>query len=131
MTEFTEVIKQRNRICEHYTKSGTQPCQGVFCPLHGKEWVCDFTWYNKDVSLDELDNRVMSWAKEHPEPVYPTWEEWQNSMFPNANVRILPCWFVPKNPAACNTLANCSECRGRPIPAEIAEKLGIKSKEEA
>ena len=45
----------------------------------------------------------MEWAEAHPEPEYPTWVEWFNSM-------------------------GGVDC-GEPIPADIAEKLGIKPKE--
>ena len=51
---------------------------------------------------DAFEKIVMDWAEAHPEPVYPTWLEWLDN-----NNRLL---------------------RDR-IPADIAEKLGIRPKE--
>lgn len=70
----------------------------------------------------------MQWAAEHPEPVYPTWREWQHSMFPDADVRISPCEFGSMDRFKCDD-KTCTECMEQKIPADIAEKLGIKPKE--
>lgn len=124
MAEFTEVINQARRICNIY---GTGEVQCERCPLNSHNgcifydcFECDDTYFIK------IEKYVMDWAKENPEIVYPTWKKWQNSMFPNADVNIRPCWFMPKNLIECNTFANCSGCINQPIPADIAEKLGIK-----
>lgn len=68
---------------------------------------------------------VMDWAKAHPEPRYPTWKEWWRREFPNADTDIAPCMFGVRERFGC-TSGNCDKCRAQPIPADIAEKLGIK-----
>lgn len=44
----------------------------------------------------EIERVVMRWAAEHPEPQYPTWEEWQKTNFPDAESAIFPCSFDSK-----------------------------------
>ena len=53
----------------------------------------------------EFEKRVMSWAAEHP-VVYPTWENWLTTL----------------GVQSFNELS-------KPIPADIAQKLGIEPKE--
>lgn len=126
MAQFVEVMKQARRICLGH------PGDCYECPLYDDEWSgCRFDLTEEYLYDDTTERIVLKWAEEHPEQVYPSWKEWQNSMFPNADVSILPCWFTPKTTAKCNAIQNCSGCRNRPIPAEIAEKLGIKPKEKA
>lgn len=68
---------------------------------------------------------IMQRAAEHPEPRYPTWMEWQKANFPDAQVALFPCNF-----ARCHkNFSGCFECdfyRESAIPADIAQKLGIK-----
>lgn len=124
MAEFIQVIKQAKRICNIY---GTDEVQCKGCPLNRHNGCRIF--YNcfdcDDTYLIKIEKHVMDWAKENPETVYPSWKEWHRNMFPNSDISILPCWFMPSNPAMCNTLENCERCRSQPIPAEIAKKLGI------
>ena len=72
-----------------------------------------------DISIIEI--RVMAWAAEHPDPVYPTWGEWLESFgvveITKAKDRIIKVMMKPE-------LLNS-------IPADIAEKLGIEPKEGA
>ena len=90
---------------------------------------CAFDYYVSDgVSLDEVERKIDAWAKKHPEPVYPTWSEWQNSIFIDGIKRILPCEFGSSNRFKCKE-KTCYQCINEPIPADIAEKLGIKPKE--
>lgn len=58
----------------------------------------------------------MAWAAEHPEPVYPTWYEWlkDNGLtFHDAE----SSWI------------GFTERIHHPIPADIAQKLGLEQKE--
>jgi hypothetical protein len=55
----------------------------------------------------EFEKRVMSWAAEHPKPVYPTWGTWLAEKF-GYDLR---------------------EIMYEPVPADIAQKLGIEPKE--
>ena len=57
--------------------------------------------------VESIAQEVEKWAAEHPEPVYPTWGTWLAEKF-GYDLR---------------------EIMYNPIPADIAEKLGIKPKE--
>ena len=59
------------------------------------------------------------------ENVYPSWNEVGKQLFPKAPW--IPCPVGNFGVGEC--VETCAECRARPIPAEIAEKLGIKPKE--
>ena len=64
MAEFSEVMKQFDRLCV------SSSCPG--CPLEGN---CDMA-YARDYP-QVFEERVMEWAKAHPPgPVYPTWGDW-------------------------------------------------------
>lgn len=78
----------------------------------------------------EVEERIMQWATAHPAPVYPNWNEWYRKNFPDAyrdGKRICPAIFGCKK--NCDSETDCDKCRDRPIPADIAAKLGIKPKE--
>lgn len=78
---------------------------------------------------EECERAIGQYAAEHAEPRYPTWREWQQANFPNAADGVHPCAFMSMLDANCIRYPVCNPCRDRPIPAEIAEKLGIKPKE--
>ena len=72
---------------------------------------CPLEMFTDDY-IANIEKEVMAWAKEHPRPVYPTWFEWLKSV-----------GALPTEQTICH--------RGleQPIPADIAEKLGIEPKE--
>ncbi len=70
----------------------------------------------------------MSWAAEHPEPVYPTWGEWLISVgaarkIPTGIPFELPDRRIVDPPWETVVDTNTH------IPADIAQKLGIKPNE--
>ena len=74
-------------------------CKG--CPRVGLRCVTvSCIWGDEDIA--DFERTVHDWAKAHPEPRYPTW--WD--------------WFFAERIEPVN-----------PIPADIAEKLGIEPKE--
>ena len=93
MAEFCKVIRNFDRVCN---ANGCYCCPMKTGSLEG----CKYLILNLPA---EFERRVMEWAEAHPEPKYPTWVEWFNSM-------------------------GGVDC-GEPIPADIAERLGIKPKE--
>jgi len=109
MAEFQEVMRQWRRMCAAFKE-----CEE--CPQY-REYQC----YNtvKRVfqcgDIESLENNVMKWAAEHPEPVYPTWEEW---LITQGVIKENPTggvgWPMPKLVER--------------IPADIAQKLGIEPK---
>lgn len=120
MAEFTEVMKQAARMCKDLT------CVNCSMWLE-KEEVCGFKLpFNPD--FEEVEKDVMEWAEENPEKseppkwVYPSWEKAWKILFPNA--KRTPC---PNLYFGCECIyEGCPNCAMQPMPAEVAEKLGIK-----
>lgn len=104
--EFVTVMSQFMRLCESFAD-----CDN--CPVFQEGFSCesDHQGYSKTGAKD-LEHIIMQWAAEHSEPVYPTWEE----------------WLSDKYNLAYNDDFRLAMSR-EPIPADIAEKLGIKPKE--
>ena len=59
-----------------------------------------------DCLIASIEKNVMKWAAEYPEPVYPTWGEYLHTLHNEPSSREL----------------------SKPIPADIAQKLGIEPK---
>ena len=124
MSEFTEVMRQAKRMCKAFSDGHCSEC-----PIGGADVLeCGIT-VTSEMDCKEVERRVMQWASKHPEPVYPTWDEWQNSVFPDAEMDITPCAFGSWNRLNCSLEETCVTCMEQQIPADIAEKLGIKPKE--
>lgn len=102
------------------------------CPagkLRSANGVCLVRRIAKVDNCEEQIEGLRAWAAEHPVPRYPTWTEWQERMFPDAGDGMYPCSFLSYTKCGCKE-SSCDECNGRPIPADIAVKLGIKPIEE-
>ena len=114
MAEFQEVTKFWRRMCS--SMDGNDPykkCER--CPL-GEEHICSFEISDiQDDELHRVEEKIMAWAAEHPEPVYPTWLEWLSDM-----------GLIVKNGDA---YAFHFIRATKHIPSDIAEKLGIEPKE--
>lgn len=132
MSEFIEVMRQAKRMCSSFGGECSDKC-----PLNCAIQV-ETRWYRNlcicvgggiEEAYKLIEERVMQWAAEHPEPVYPTWAEWQKSVFPDAEIDITPCAFGSRDRLNCFLEKTCSTCKEQQIPADIAEKLGIKPKE--
>ena len=122
MAEFTETMRQAKRLCAaHYGMCSTNNC-----PLDNGE-ACRL-----DIDLDgedynELERIIMDWAAEHPELVYPSWEEGWRQLFPDSKFAPCPdCFGLKYRVDECVSGLTCTACKSRPMPAEVAEKLGIK-----
>ena len=101
MAEYAEVIKQFKRMC----KAGNC-ATATGCPMYPS---CNIGQCRK-IAFErpaEFEERVMAWVAEHPEPQYPTWHE----------------YLIGVHKASWNMIA------GKPIPANIAQKLGLQPKE--
>ena len=120
MAEFNEVVKAFNRMDETFSRNCKE------CPMPGQNiGQCRKLLFDDPETYGHI---VMHWAAEHPEPQYPTWKEWQKINFPDAQFTIFPCEFDRGTTFGCPRCGPCNVCRAQPIPAEIAEKLGIKPK---
>ena len=125
MAEFTETMRQAKRLCAaHYGMCSTNNC-----PLDSGE-ACRLNIDPDGEDYNELERIIMDWAADHPEPVYPTWKEGWKQLFPEADIRRAFCPEVFGDKYRCDWCYDdnddCDECLERPMPAEIAEKLGIK-----
>ena len=125
MAEFQEVMRQAKRLCK-----AQDHCYN--CPINV---ICNVNDCNKRASCvaairdaERLERIVMDWAKKHPEPKYPSWAEAWKQLFPGGQRTPCPgCCGKKYAPEWCGQ-EECGECKNRPIPADIAEELGIKPK---
>ena len=128
MSDFTQTMKDWRRMCKLYSANFKTCCDG--CPLDDLVQGNRGAIYDEDfadvVDWEELEKRIDKWAEEHPEPQYPTWLEWLESIGVmedatptmgrlNRNLELfgIPIRSIP------------SEKIFEHIPADIAEKLGI------
>ena len=117
MAEFQEVMKQWNRMCNAVPgKAGhinlcSDIISGYVCPLR-ENGMCNLAIEAQSIEdWKEGEYIIMAWAAEHPEPVYPSWYRWLIMM------------------GAVGSVEDLFSDLQRPIPADIAEKLGLAPKE--
>lgn len=125
MAEFQDVIRQAQRLCDYFN----QNCENC----ERKYRTCIVSLPKEKTGIEMFEREILKWAEEHPEPRYPTWKEWWDENFNDAAVAIWvkPCMFMKKEKWEMESGLKCSSCRvciDKPIPAEIAKKLGIKQK---
>ena len=110
MAEFQEVHRQFDRMCWYYRRKRECP---MGCPMNGVNISqCRKIAFERPKETEEI---VMQWAAEHPEPVYPTWEQAIAEM------------YLRSGRTKYHNIAEWE--RNEPIPADIAQKLGIEPKE--
>lgn len=123
MAEFVKTMEEARRLC-----AAQENCEK--CPIwYARLEVCRIgAAFNDDKIVDTItEGIILSWAKEHPEPVYPSWEEGWRQLFPMTCHVPCPNNYGPEYRVPnCMTDAPCTACKSRPMPAEVAEKLGIK-----
>ena len=116
MSDFVKTMKDWRRMCSARIKLyGYDFCKG--CSL--ENFRCPAI-YNTEADTDYsiVERKVSAWAAEHPEPRYPTWGEWlikQGVLKAGTTTMHGITW----QPVGDNLF--------EPIPANIAEKLGLKS----
>ena len=107
MAEFSEVMKQYDRMCEtvYYCEN---------CPMYNVDVDCE----RRIKYPKNFENIVMQWAEDNPPPEYMTWGDW----FASRKDLI-------KNWRDIKTSINGVPCMigflYESIPEDIAEKLGI------
>lgn len=74
------------------------------CPLESE--CMNLAQAAESIHAKRIEHIVMKWAAIHPEPEYPSWYEYLTGMYPAA-------WNMIKD---------------KPIPDDIAQKLGIEPK---
>lgn len=100
MSEFSEVMKQKNRMCKSILCCSCD----IYDMCEREITKCYQFIHNNPKKAEEI---IMRWAAKNPEPVYPTWSEWLASEY-GYDLR---------------------EILYNPISADIAQKLDIKPKE--
>lgn len=120
MAEFNELVQIKKRICIKYKSSGCIGCP-IKCSSGDLCGIISISGYSNNKFM-ELEEVLLSWAAEHPEPVYPAWGDW----FAERG-DLIKLW------------RNIKVCSGHgpgvigflyePIPTDIASQLGIKPKD--
>lgn len=119
MAEFAEIAKQASRLCKYYQKD--KSC--ARCPLsHAQAGLCKMMARIEAQDAIEIERIITAWVKEHPDPMYPSWHEAWQSLFPGADEPCPEQWFCEECPEGME----CSECIERPMSKKVAERLGIK-----
>ena len=123
MAEFQEVMRQLNRMCSCY-----HYCDDSGCPLFDECGNIGSHSSNPKQAM-RIEKIVMSWAAEHPEPVYPTWGDWLISVgsarkIPTGIPFELPDGKIVDSPLETVVAVNT------PIPSALAQKLGLRPKED-
>lgn len=115
MSDFVQTMKDWRRMCNTMDTLYGDKCCDV-CSLGG---CCAV--YEQDGTEDyaEIERKVMEWAKENPEPVYPTW--WKYLCM----IGVIPDELGDKTLGEMIVYS----LMNTPIYADIAQKLGIEPKE--
>lgn len=127
MDDCVQMLKDWRRMCNAMTAmNGCEDCP-IVRNTHGAR-CGDMPYEMQDV--ESIAREVKKWAAEHLEPVYPTWIEWLKSM---GVVPYMTGLVVTRgaddghfHDGHVNITAKALEA----IPANIAEKLGIRPKED-
>ena len=79
-----------------------------------------------DTLIANIEENVMAWAAEHPEPAYPTWIDWLR------DIGVIPTQEEASRSMRDGVRAASFYVTAKAfsqIPADIAQKLGIQPKE--
>ena len=106
MSDFVQTMKDWARMCASM-QGGLAKCDN--CPLF--KVLCQYR-PNEKVDLVSAEKIIEKWAKENPEPVYPTWYEWLNQIGV-LGTAALGAGYVSDRLCTMH------------IPADIAQKLGL------
>lgn len=106
MAEFQEVMRQWSRMCEAHD-DGCASCD-IYVDCGAK-----YPESRTGLNIKRIEDTVIDWAKDHPEPVYPTW------------IDVMKMYGVTDETGYCYL-----DSAYKPIPADIAKKLGLEPKEE-
>lgn len=123
MSDFVQTMKDWKRMCETMANCDDCPMYGIKC------WAAQPDELEED--FNGRENVIVKWAAENPEPVYPTWEEWLQSVgvmeSSEGLLRRIKCQLlidgIPAHAVPTSKVL-------QPMDADIAQKLGIKPKGE-
>ena len=127
MAEFADIARKWRRMCDYYTRKSMEDVHSSgcisLCPL-GHNDACGDIKAAEDGDIEAAEATIIAWDKEHPEPVYPTWGEWLEKQ---GIVKLVNSERYDEDYQKVLILLDSVE---NPIPADMAEKLGIEPKEE-
>lgn len=129
MAEFTEVMEQAKRMCDSFGRECSDECPlDSANPMNAGFYgdLCIAVAGGDVEKYGLIEERVMQWAAEHPEPVYPSWDDGWKQLFPGAVGTPCPRRYGKKYQSAMCAFTLCERCKKSPMHAEVAEKLGIK-----
>ena len=120
MADFVQTMKDWRRMC-NACQTEKDICGVCGCYPAGNYTPCIMKSMNKEADLEpddlyfeRLEKIIKAWAAEHPEPVYGTWMEFIKR-FETGGRKSDDDFIIWMGTT--------------PIPANIAEKLGIEPKE--
>lgn len=114
MADFCEVIRQ---IVRHAGVNGVREIEIILTSDDGVKTKIDGR-------AEEIEKEIMRWADENPEMRYPTWAEWWAKTYPEFDVeRFCAHTF---DDGRCLDYGSCDKHHDCEMPADIAEKMGIK-----
>ena len=100
MAEFKDIIEGANKICK-YLHDNSREFDCYVCDACEKKFptINEICRYSHNVlklkTFKGIETEVQQFLKDHPEPIYPTWIDWLR------------------------------DNGSKPIPEEIAKKLGV------
>ena len=117
--DFVQTMKDWRRMCKAYTTDDESCCEG--CPVVDfHEHGCGAIFEMEDsTDWQRYADAIMAWAAEHTGPVYPSWHDYLHSIGVLYN----------KHTAGGDVTEIHWGNMMTPIPADIAQKLGIEPKE--
>ena len=121
MSDFVQTMMDWRRMCKAYTTDDKSCCYG--CPVADfREHGCGAIFEMEDsTDWERYEGAIREWAAEHPEPVYPTWVEWLVNKGVLLDYMPVPTLTVKAWYGGVNAQ--------KPIPADIAQNLGLEPKE--
>lgn len=113
---------------ENQEKQQSSWCKG--CPLQSYCIIDTDIKNSTDNAFVIIDTQIETWATENPEPVYPTWIEWlmEIGVIPKISYGLATV-HDPETKEVTEARIDINPSALQPIPADIAEKLGIEPKE--
>lgn len=112
VSDFAKTMRNWRRMCDTFIDQYGADC-GKHCPLYYLD-TCGAIREVENGTYDNIAETVYAWAAENPEPVYPTFREWL------IDIGVISDMYT--HSVIADKIATTH------IPANIAEKLGLKPK---
>lgn len=106
---FEETMREWRRMCD--TEAAKDEVNCGECPFHAHDGMCGYIFDLDPTKFEEMAGSIKHWSDTHPKVQYPTWGD----------------WFLKRGQVAVTSNGYChwGDLLNTPIPAEIAEKLGV------